>query len=168
MFLIGITISLVIPRIGNDSDDIAKLEARRFSALVTHLQDEATIIGLPMGVEVSVTENRYRFWQLGDGWQQIDKQQVLREREVPDTVQMSFTLLQDEKSDIPEQNEDDRDPSDQAENSDPSQSPAPSNLLVVEPNGLIVPFLAGFAGENTDYRIALDNQLNTVVSANER
>ena len=168
VFLIGISISLVVPRIGNDSDDIAKLEARRFSALVTHLQDEATIVGLPMGVEVSVTENRYRFWQLADGWTQIEKQQVLREREVPETVQMSFTLLQNKE---PDSDDEEAESSAATENSDTEEkpkTPAPSNLLVVEPNGLIAPFLAGFAGEETRYQVALDNQLNTVVSENER
>jgi len=162
VFLIGISISMVVPRIGSDADDIAKLEAKRFSALVTHLQDEATIIGLPMGVEMRVTENRYRFWQLGDGWTPVEKQQVLREREVPDTVQLSFVLLQEKTSaDVDEEETEDND-------EEKPKNLAPANLLIVEPNGLVVPFLAGFAGEKKEFRVALDNQLNTVVSENVR
>ncbi len=162
VFLIGVSISLVVPRIGNDADDVAKLEARRFSALVSHLQDEATIIGLPMGVEMSVTENRYRFWQLEDGWSLVEKQQVLRERQVPDSVQLSFELLQEKQENT----------SDETAESDEEQAQSaitvPDNLVVVEPNGLVIPFLAGFAGEEKEFRVALDNELNTVVLESER
>ena len=162
VFLIGVCISLIVPRIGNDADDIAKLEARRFSALVSHLQDEATIVGLPMGVELSVTENRYRFWQLEDGWSLVEKQQVLRERQVPDSVRLSFALLQEKQV---EASEETTEPDE--EDSKPTTS-VPDNLVVVEPNGLVVPFLAGFSGEKREFQVALDNELNTVVLESEQ
>jgi len=162
VFLIGVSISLVVPRIGNDADDIAKLEARRFSALVSHLQDEATIVGLPMGVEMSVTENRYRFWQLEDGWSLVEKQQVLRERQVPDSIQLSFELLREKQEELSEET---------TELDEQQPKPVisvPDNLVVVEPNGLIDPFFAGFSGEEREFRVALDNELNAVVLERER
>ena len=53
VFLIGLTASLVVINVGQDADDIAKLEAKRFAALVSHLQDESTITGFPMAMNQS-------------------------------------------------------------------------------------------------------------------
>ena len=165
VFLIGLTVSLVAVRIGQDNDDIAKLEAKRFAALVSHLQDEATIIGLPMGVEVSVLENRYRFWLLEDSWKLVDREQALRERQVPDEITIAFSLLQQANQEEPEEEDDlSQNPQD---GSGIRPLSVPKNMLVVEPSGLISPFIVAFRGDSMDFRVALDNQLNTVISDEE-
>jgi hypothetical protein len=165
VFLIGLVTSIAVINVGQDGNDIAKLEAKRFAALVTHLQDESTLIGFPMGVEVSESENRYRFWLLEDKWALIDRQEVLREREVPGRVEMSVELLHstEEKSESDIANDDPENDSEQVESKKPDAPPR--NLLMVEPTGLIRPFIASFRGDSQIFRVSLDVFLNPVVSS---
>lgn len=161
VFLIGLATGLVAINIGRDADDIAKLEAERFAALVNHLQDEATLVGLPMGVELNATENRYRFWELQDKWQRVIGVDVLRERTVPGTVSIDLSLLQDRKQDA----EPDGDRQD-----DPPDAPPkpPSNMILVEPNGLVRQFIARFEGEKLSYNVSLNNTSRPVVGRADR
>ncbi|MGI9318526.1 MAG: prepilin-type N-terminal cleavage/methylation domain-containing protein [bacterium] len=160
VFLIGLAVGLVALNVERSADDIAKLEARRFAALVSHLQDEATLIGLPMGIEISKTDNRYRFWELDETWRLIDKVEVLRERTVPNPIVVELMLLQDQKdSNLTEDSQET-----QPEQSDEKPAAAPKNLVVVEPTGIVRPFIATFRGEQTLFTISLDNELNPIVS----
>lgn len=160
VFLIGLMIGLVAIKIDRNADDIAKLEARRFVALVDHLRDEATFTGLPMGIEVSKTDGRYRFWELTDKWTQIDKIEVLRERVVPDPIILELRLLQEKKGSEPDQS------AQQTQEGEAKQEPnaAPENLVLVEPNGMIRPFIASFKGDQYRFVISLDNEMNPVMS----
>ena len=97
VFLIGLISGLVVLNIGQDDEDIARLEARRFAALVEHLQDESIIAGVPMGVVMSTIDNRYDFWELVDTWERVETVDVLREREVPSDVSLGMVLLQQGK-----------------------------------------------------------------------
>lgn len=154
VFLIGLTASLVVINVGQDADDIAKLEAKRFAALVSHLQDESTITGFPMGIEIREIDNRYSFWQLEDIWVRIEKQNALRERIVPEQVALEFTLLQD-----------DRQKSQSAENSRSEESRI---LLMVDPTGLARPFIMRFIGDKMIFSISLDNEFNPVLSSAQK
>ena len=160
VFLIGLAIGLVALKIERNTDDIAKLEARRFAALVSHLQDEATLTGLPMGVEISKTDNRYRFWELEEQWRLIDKVEVLRERTVPDPIDVELTLLQERKETKTENGDTD---TQRSEGESESAGP-PKNIVIVEPTGLVRPFIATFKGEKILFTISLDNELNPIVS----
>jgi general secretion pathway protein H len=160
VFLIGLMIGLVAIKIDRNADDIAKLEARRFVALVDHLRDEATFTGLPMGIEVSRTDGRYRFWELRDKWTQIDKVEVLRERVVPDPIIIELRLLQEKKGSEHDQS------AQQTQEGEAKQEPnaTPKNLVLVEPNGIIRPFIASFKGDQHRFVISLDNEMNPVMS----
>ena len=160
VFLIGLSVGLVALNVERNADDIAKLEARRFAALVSHLQDEATLTGLPMGIEVVKTDNRYRFWELDEKWQLIDRIQVLRERTVPESVSLELTLLQAKKT----SSQGDTDPQTQNSEETPKPKGPPKDLVIVDPTGLIGPFIATFRGEQTMFTISLDNELNPVIS----
>ena len=160
VFLIGLAIGLVALKVERSADDLAKLEARRFAALVSHLQDEATLTGLPMGIEISKTDNRYRFWELDEKWRLIDKVEVLRERTVPEPIDLQVTLLQ-QKKESKEQNQE----TDSQFGDDRSKPKGPPrNMVIVEPTGLVRPFIATFKGEQVLFTISLDNELNPVVS----
>jgi len=159
VFLIGLVTSLAVLNVGQDDNDIARLEARRFAALVSQLQDESTLSGFPMGIEISENENRYRFWQLEDQWFLIDKIDVLREREVPDGVGLSVQILQ-RKNVADEEPEQD---SESAEGNTKSKQPV--NMVMVEPTGLIRPFIASFRGGSQQFKVSLDNALNPIVSS---
>lgn len=160
VFLIGLSVGLVALNVERNPDDIAKLEARRFAALVSHLQDEATLTGLPMGIEVVDTDNRYRFWELDEKWRLIDSIQVLRERTVPQSVALELTLLQAKKK----SNQEESNPETQNNEEKPKPNAPPKDLIIVDPTGLVRPFLATFRGEQTMFTISLDNELNPVVS----
>jgi prepilin-type N-terminal cleavage/methylation domain-containing protein len=168
VFLIGLAAGLVALNVERDNDDIASLEARRFAALVVHLQDESVFTGLPMGIEVRELENLYRFWRLEDSWQLVDRVQVLREREVPDGVVLQFRSLQ-QRVEADEGSGSGSEPGVEGESQDGEEdaeatTKAPRNLLVVEPTGLIRPFIATFRGDQSEFNVSLDNELNPVVS----
>ncbi len=163
VFLIGLVTSLVTLNVGQDADDIAKLEARRFAALVGHLQDESTIAGLPMGVEVREIDNRYSFWELTDTWARVEKLEVLRERVVPEQISLIFTLLQKVKPEADGDSNKNQD-GQNSESEDKSSSPEPKKLLVVDPTGITRPFIAKFSGKNMAFSVFLDNELNPVVA----
>lgn len=160
VFLIGLAIGLVALKVERNADDIAKLEARRFAALVSHLQDEATFTGLPMGIEISKTDNRYRFWELDEKWRLIDKIEVLRERSVPEPIDLQVTLLQEKQ----ENSKQEKDTDSQAAEGETEPKGPPRNMVIVEPTGLVRPFIATFKGEQTLFTISLDNELNPIVS----
>ena len=160
VFLIGLTIGLVALNVERNADDIAKLEARRFAALISHIQDEATLTGLPMGIEIVKTDNRYRFWVLDEKWQLIDRIEVLRERTVPESVVLELMLLQGKKNSSSDgDNTETRIDEEKAE-----PKGLPEDLIFVEPTGIVRPFLATFRGEQILFTISLDNDLNPVVS----
>lgn len=162
VFLIGLVTGIAVLNVQQDGNDIAKLEARRFAALVTHLQDESTLMGFPMGIEVSQNENRYRFWLLEDEWGLIERQEVLREREVPSNVELSIDLLQRNQ----QKTDDDKQDEIQEQDSETEKSKGPpQNMLLVEPGGLIRPFIASFRGDSQVFRVTLDNFVNPVVSS---
>lgn len=171
VFLIGLAATLVALNIDRDSDDIAALEARRFAELVTYLQDESTFTGLPMAIEIRETDNRYRFWELDGQWRTVEKVQVLRERIVPDEITLEFNSLQRPVRDD-NRNVSDGDATavgDRSDTDDPDgdESALPPDLLMVEPTGLVRPFITTFRGAGTAYHVTVDNELNPVVSSEE-
>ncbi len=164
VFLIGLAAGLVALNVERDNDDIAALEARRFAALVTHLQDESTFTGLPMGIEVREQENLYRFWQLEDTWSPVERVQVLRERSVPEGVTLRFNDLR-RREESRESTRDDAEDDSEGEDEEGEKKPRmPNNLLVVEPTGLIRPFITTFRGDASAYHVSLDNSLKPVIS----
>ncbi len=167
VFLIGLAATLVALNVGQDVDDIASLEARRFAKLVSHLQDESTFTGLPMGIEVREQDNRYRFWELDGQWRAVEKLEVLRERIVPEEISLVFNSLQRKK----QSDEEDTEAEASNENEDEADGKpvpkAPANLILVEPTGMVRPFITTFRGEETAYHVTLDNELNPVVSSEE-
>ena len=162
VFLIGLVTGLVVLNIGQDNEDIAKLEARRFAALVKHLQDESTVAGIPMGVSISESAGRYSFWMLQDEWEVVDDIDVLRERTLPEDIALSILLLQTEGKIKDSEPDDESEPDE--EDKDNKKSAIPQNLLVVEPTGLIRPFIASFTAGETTFNVAIDNALKVVVS----
>ena len=161
VFLIGLAASMVAINIGQDDDDIAKLEAQRFAALLAQLQDESTLSGLPMGLQVREVDNRYQFWELIDAWKPVEQVAVLREREVPAPIVISLELLHAVVNESRNQQSDDGDET-------ANVLKAPNNLILVEPTGLTRPFIARFRGSKLIYNVALDNELVPVISNEER
>jgi len=118
-----------------------------------------------MGIELNATENRYRFWELQDKWQRVSGVDVLRERTVPGTVGIDLSLLQDPKPDVEPEGARRDDRSD----APPEASPKPpSNMIMVEPNGLVRQFIARFEGEKLSYNVSLDNASRPVVGRADR
>lgn len=163
VFLIGLATSLVALNVGRDADDIAKLEADRFAALVQHLQDEATLAGLPMGIEVSVVENRYRFWELLDQWQRVEDVDVLRERRVPDRVEISVDLLRGSGTNVGS----DAEQMQAAKESNTGPAAPLRDMILIEPTGLAAHFVVRFAGDSRTYTVSLDNGFVPVISDDE-
>jgi len=88
--LIAVLVTLVMIRTDRDLDRIAELEATRFKALIEYARDESILLGRPYAVEVDAAARRYRFLVPGETWQPVKKDEVLRERHLPDGITMSI------------------------------------------------------------------------------
>ena len=162
VFLIGITATLVVINVDSNQDDIARLEAERFAALVGHMRDESVIVGYPIAVQQDLVDNQYRFYELRDSWKLVDRDDVLRPRLIPQGVQFSIQLI-GAKSKESEQDQDE----DQDEDEDEIQNSAPKDLIVAEPGGLITQFIALFSGESDVFSVTLDNRQELIVAAED-
>ncbi len=92
--LVGLVVTLVVLRIERDAGQLAQLEAERFYALVTHVQDESLLSGRPYAVEVDEANGSYRFLKPGQPWQVITNDDVLRSRQVPEGVKLHMEMQQ--------------------------------------------------------------------------
>ena len=161
VFLIGITATLVVINVDSNQDDIARLEAERFAALIGHMRDESVIVGYPIAVQQDLVDNQYRFYELRDAWKPVDRDDVLRPRLIPQGVQFSLQLIGAKKK----ANEDQQ--QDEEEDDESVKDSAPTDLVVAEPGGLITQFIASFTGESNVFSVTLDNRQELVVAAED-
>lgn len=96
MILIGISLSLVIPNLMKNDDDVLVEESLRLIALLEYAADTASSRGAVIGWSPTVTG--YRFLQHDDDkdiWQPIINDDLLRVRQLAEGVRLSaFTQQQ--------------------------------------------------------------------------
>ena len=92
VFLIGVAATFVVINLERDIDQIADQEARRFAALLEHVRSETILTGRTIGVEVVPEDRGYRFLTAVDGWSEIEDDEILRPREIPEFLTMEVEV----------------------------------------------------------------------------
>ncbi|MEA3291615.1 MAG: type II secretion system minor pseudopilin GspH [Pseudomonadota bacterium] len=152
VFLIGLTAGYIVLKMDRDEDQIARLEANRFATLLNHIRDESVLTGRPLAVEVDDFEGTYRFLRLDkDKWASVDNDTVLRERRFPDFLEVEFKLLQ--KAGKDEQKK--------------GKKKKQLSIVVVEPTGILTPFLLSVAGEKESFGVTVDDLQSVIVGRHE-
>ena len=142
ILLIGITITLATLNLQRDVDQLAEHEARRFAALIEHVREEAVLTGRAIAVEIDETERAYRFLQAAEEWEPITQDDVLRRRQLPEPLVLALENVT------------------AADNGN-------GELIVSRIIGDVTPFVLTIRGEQTAYRVTLDESQNITVTKTE-
>lgn len=134
--LIGLVLTYVVIHIERDLDQVAELEAQRFKALIEYARDESLLSGKPYAIEFDESKSGYRFLTTGTAWQEIDNDQVLRPRRLPEGIQAQLALLDAVKG---------------------------QHLIVVDGLGTITPFTLSLRGDTREYRVTTDAAQNITI-----
>ncbi len=95
MIVIGISLSLVIPNLMKNEDDVLKEESMRLIALVEYAADTANSRGV--WIAWSPTASGYRFLQFDNDkniWQPLINDDVLRQRQLAEGVKLKASMQQ--------------------------------------------------------------------------
>ena len=137
--LIGLGVTLITLNLERDVDQVADLEARRFASLIEYLRDESILTGRLYAVEVDEAEKRYQFLIYDKEWVTVNRDDVLRQRVIPEYLGLRFSAPDDLK-----------------------------NRLVVDSLGELTEFELTILGDETDYIVTLDDAQNIEVQRKKR
>jgi general secretion pathway protein H len=149
VLIIGITVSLAVLTIGGGGEDPAETEARRLSALLDIVREEAILQGRSFGLRFE--PDGYQFFILGgEEWQPVEGDQLLRERTLPDSLRLELVTEGEQVDFFPSRDEDEEDDDKDGENQDMPQVFFLSSGEVSPFTLLIRPF------EGSPYRLDVD------------
>jgi len=130
--IIGIVIAFVGINISRDTDRLARLEAKRFHAIVNEVRDEAIIVGVNYVLSVDTRNASYGFEAIGQAPPSADDG-LLQQRSLQPGVDVDWDV------------------SDQLKDSD-------EPVVLISPLGEITPFDIGFEGEDNRYHVFVNNE----------
>lgn len=140
--IIGIVVAFVGVNISRDTDRLARLEAKRFHAIVNEVRDEAIISGVNYVMSVNTRGLSYGFDSLGQPLSSADDG-LLRKRSLQAGVNIEWEVF------------------DQLQNSD-EQSVEQEGLgepqVLISPLGEITPFDIGFVGSDNRYHVFVNDE----------
>lgn len=136
--LIGITATLISLNLRPDVERQAELEARRFAGLLEQLREESILAGRAMAVEIDSKDRSYRFFVARDGWQPLERDEMLRRRQLPEFLSLQLELAEAAADDA-------------------------TNRIVCQPGGEITPFTLIVRARESAYRVTLDAAYNLAV-----
>jgi general secretion pathway protein H len=91
ILIIGIVISFASLSIGQNTSRIVQDEAERLHGLIQLAGEESVLQARELALEFD--RDRYQFLELGaDGWQPVAGDKMLRERPLPETVELELML----------------------------------------------------------------------------
>jgi len=91
ILIIGIIISFASLSIGQNSSRIVQEEAERLRGLIQLAGEEAVLQGRDLALEFD--RDRYRFLELGaKDWQPVAEDNMLRERPLPEAVELALVI----------------------------------------------------------------------------
>lgn len=151
VFVVALIVTLVVVNIDRDDDRIALLEAKRFAALANHVQDESILQGAPMGISVDLLKNSYRILIRKENWQVIQEDNLLRPREIPESVKIDLEVFEEDQLDQPIESESDglenlSNSSSEEEFLDPPQ-------IIMDPYGITSNFTLSFFGRSQAFEV---------------
>ena len=65
VFVVALIASIVVVNISRDEDKLALLEAKKFTALANHLQDESILQGYSLGITADLWDRGLFFFTIG-------------------------------------------------------------------------------------------------------
>jgi type II secretory pathway pseudopilin PulG len=136
--IIGVMVAFVGVSVSRDSDRLARLEAKRFLAILNEVRDESILAGEAYFLLVDEKNGSYHFAGVNTERSTNFDDGLLRKRNVEPNVTLEWQVF--------EQFEDDN-------SSDPK--------VLITPLGELTPFEASFEGEESVFTVYLDerNQL---------
>jgi len=132
--LIAITITFVTLELQQDDNQIARLEARRFLALLEQLREESVLQAKVLAVTVDSRERSYRFDVVSDSSVALDGD-IFRQRKLPETLDLQLEV---------------------AKTADTTSQP----VVLVFPDGSISGFALSILGETQQYSVVSDTAGN--------
>ena len=142
--IIGTMVAFLGLSLSRDTDRMARLEAKRFHAVVNEVRDEAILVGQNYLLSVNDKSGSYSFSSmLADGGQPaIYEDGLLKLRKVQNGVNMKWQVF--------EQFEDDDEDEDDSGSNDA--------VVLISSLGEITPFEASFIGDESAVTVYLDDK----------
>ena len=143
-------------RANTDNDRVARLEAKRFIAVLNEVRDEALMTGRVFALQFKQIDRSYLFYSNPADWEPIAGDRLLRERTLPEGIEMEFdieTIENDEEEEpIAEETE--------GENGEgePTEVASLSNYILISPVDELTPFSLTLSGDDYRYQISLNDE----------
>lgn len=135
--IIGTIVAVMGVAISRDSDRLARLEAKRFHAVVNEVRDEAILGGNHYLLKLDERNHQYLFSGVGPQRGEIYEDGLLRPRKLEPGVGLKWEVFEQ----FDNYNEDNKDPA-----------------VLISPLGEITPFEASFVGDENTVIVFLDDQ----------
>ncbi len=91
ILIIGISISIANLSFNQNTSRLVQDEVERLHGLIQLASEEAILQGRELALEFD--RDRYQFLELGkEGWQPVAEDPMLRERDLPEAVELALTL----------------------------------------------------------------------------
>jgi len=143
-------------RINRDDDRIARLEAKRFVAVLNEVRDEALMTGRVYALQFKKFERSYLFYSNPADWKPVVGDRLLRARAFPEGIKMEFDIEKienDEKDD-----EEDKVTAEDGDESEDAKTNTLSDYILISPVDELTPFSLTLSGEDYRYQISLNDE----------
>ena len=142
-------------RIDRDDDRIARLEAKRFIAVLNEVRDEALMTGRVFALQFKKNDRSYLFYSNPSDWQPVADDRLLRERTLPEGIQMEFDIEEIENGD---EEEEETIATEEGEEKESAEVASLSDYILISPVDELTPFSLTLSGEDYRYQISLNDE----------
>lgn len=143
-------------RINRDDDRIARLEARRFIAVLNEVRDEALMTGRVYALQFKINSRSYLFYSNPTDWKPVVDDRLLRERTLPEGIKMEFDIEKIENDE--EEDAEESITIEEGEEKEPAKVASLSDYILISPVDELTPFSLTLSGEDYRYQISLNDE----------
>lgn len=140
-------------RIDRDDDRIARLEAKRFITVLNEVRDEALMTGRVYALQFKQFDRSYAFYSNPSDWQLVVGDRLLRERALPEGIEMEFDIEEIENDEKQEELI-----SGDSEEPESNKIASLSDYILISPVDELTPFSLTLSGEDYRYQISLNDE----------
>lgn len=150
-------------RINRDDDRIARFEAKRFIAILNEVRDEALMTGRVYALQFKQFDRSYLFYRNPADWELVKDDQLLRERTLPEGIEMEVEIEKIENDDEEKEDEEKSEVAAEeegAENDEKETSKIAllSDYVLISPVDELTPFTLTLSGGEYRYQISLNDE----------
>ena len=131
--IIGLLVALLAVNLSRDLDRLARLESDRFIAIVNEIRDESIIAGESYILTIDDDKSTYKFSGTRDG-SSVETDDLFKERFLQEGVKLKWNVFEDVESE------------------------GGTSNVVITPLGEITPFDARFVGDDTEFRVVVNDE----------